>query len=47
MPLPGRTMITTPVRPTRTASPRRQPTVSPSNGTDKAVINSGEAKEMA
>ena len=40
-------MITMPSMPVMTASQRRRPTRSPSNGTDIAVMNSGAVKNMA
>ena len=40
-------MISTPTKPTTTAVQRRQPTGSPSIGTDSATMNSGAAKEIA
>ncbi len=44
---PGRTIITTPRKPTSTARPRRQPTFSFSSGTDSTVRNSGMVKPSA
>ena len=43
---PGRRTTRTPTRPTRTAIVRRQPTCSPSIGTDNMVTNSGIAKPI-
>ena len=43
----GRNAITTPVKPMSTAVQRRQPTLSCSNGTDRAVTSSGEVKPIA
>ncbi len=45
--LVGRIITNTPKNPIKTASQRRQPTVSPSNGDARAVMNSGPAKVMA
>ena len=44
---PGRTMISTPTKPTRIAVQRRIRTFSPSSGTASAVANSGMEKEIA
>ena len=43
----GRSITSTPTRPTTTAVARRGPTRSPSNGTDTMVRNSGMAKPSA
>ncbi len=40
-------MISTPRNPTSTAVQRRQPTCSPSSGTESAVMNIGAAKPIA
>ncbi len=39
--VPGRTTISTPMRPTTTAPQRRMPTFSPSSGMESAVMKSG------
>jgi hypothetical protein len=44
---PGRITSSAPVKPTRTAVQRRQPTLSCSSGTDSAVTISGEVKPIA
>ena len=44
---PGRITISTPTNPTAIAVQRRMPTISPSIGTDSAVINSGDTKPTA
>ena len=46
-PLPGRVMINMPMKPTPTALQRRQPTCSPSNGTEKVVRKMGAESPMA
>ncbi len=43
----GSSMIITPTKPTATAVQRRQPTGSPSIGTESATMKRGEAKEIA
>ena len=43
----GSSMISTPAKPTATALQRRQPTASPSSGTDSATMNNGAANEIA
>ena len=45
--VPGRRMTSTPIKPTTTADQRRGPTRSPSNGIDRAVMNSGAENAMA
>jgi len=44
---PGRIMTRTPAKPTAVAVQRRQPTLSPSSGTERAVTSIGEANRMA
>ena len=46
-PCQGRTITTTPANPTKMAVVRRQPTRSPSSGTDSTVRNSGIANPSA
>ena len=45
--MPGRSTISTPMKPTTTALQRRQPTFSPRIGTDSAVTTIGTAKISA
>ena len=46
-PVPGRRMISTPIRPTPVAIQRRMPTFSPRNTIDSAVTSSGATKPVA
>src|SRR5665647_168711 len=46
-PVPGRRMISTPIRPSAVAIQRRSPTRSPRNTIDSAVTNSGATKPVA
>ena len=46
-PVPGRTIKSTPMKPTSSAAHRRGPTVSPSTSTDSRVIMSGPELRMA
>src|SRR3982074_813771 len=45
--VPGRRMISTPIKPTAVASQRRTPTLSPRKIIDSAVTNSGATKPVA